>query len=263
MTEGEIGEFSLGSSFRSVRGGNAALRPVLQSALRADPQDPRLRPGVDAAEGAYSTTATEPGSSTGSAASACTTSGATTRPCARRWRNCWNSRRRAFRSSGCPICPVCWPRRWSGRRRPPRNGSCSSTRARRPSKGPSSWPGRPRGGRGWWPSRTASTASLGSLSVNGSEQQRARFGPLLPDVSLVPFNDLEALERELKREDVALFLAEPVQGQGVILPDPATCPGRRSSVAGTGRCSASMRCRPGSGAPAACSPASTGTCSQT
>jgi ornithine--oxo-acid transaminase len=67
--------------------------------------------------------------------------------------------------------------------------------------------------------------TLGSLSVNGSEQQRARFGPLLPDVALVPFNDLEALERELKREDVALFLTEPVQGQGVILPDPAYLPG--------------------------------------
>jgi ornithine--oxo-acid transaminase len=67
--------------------------------------------------------------------------------------------------------------------------------------------------------------TLGALSVNGSEQQRARFGPLLPDVSLVPFNDLDALERELEREDVALFLTEPVQGQGVILPDPAYLPG--------------------------------------
>lgn len=67
--------------------------------------------------------------------------------------------------------------------------------------------------------------TLGSLSVNGSEQQRARFGPLLPDVVTVPFNDLEALERELKREDVALFLTEPVQGQGVILPDPGYLPG--------------------------------------
>ena len=67
--------------------------------------------------------------------------------------------------------------------------------------------------------------TLGSLSVNGSEQQRARFGPLLPDVVTVPFNDLEALGRELKREDVALFLTEPVQGQGVILPDPGYLPG--------------------------------------
>jgi ornithine--oxo-acid transaminase len=62
--------------------------------------------------------------------------------------------------------------------------------------------------------------TLGSLSVNGSAEARARFGPLLPDVSFVPFNDLAALEAELAREDVALFITEPVQGQGVVLPDP-------------------------------------------
>ena len=67
--------------------------------------------------------------------------------------------------------------------------------------------------------------TLGALSVNGSAEQRARFGPLLPDVSWVPFNDLEALERELAHEDVALFLTEPVQGQGVILPEADYLPG--------------------------------------
>jgi ornithine--oxo-acid transaminase len=36
----------------------------------------------------------------------------------------------------------------------------------------------------------------------------------------VPFGDLEALERELRQEDVALFLVEPVQGKGVNLPPP-------------------------------------------
>jgi ornithine--oxo-acid transaminase len=60
--------------------------------------------------------------------------------------------------------------------------------------------------------------TLGSMSVNGSAEARARFGPLLPDVAFVPFGDLAALEAELAREDVALFLVEPVQGQGVILP---------------------------------------------
>ncbi len=62
--------------------------------------------------------------------------------------------------------------------------------------------------------------TLGSLSVNGSAAQRGRFEPLLPGVAFVPFNDLGALERELRREDVALFLTEPVQGQGVVLPEP-------------------------------------------
>jgi ornithine--oxo-acid transaminase len=61
--------------------------------------------------------------------------------------------------------------------------------------------------------------TLGSLSANGGAEWSARFGPLLPAFSRVPFNDLEALEDELRREDVALFLVEPVQGKGVKLPD--------------------------------------------
>jgi ornithine--oxo-acid transaminase len=63
--------------------------------------------------------------------------------------------------------------------------------------------------------------TLGALSVNGSAAARERFEPLLPDVTFVPFNDLAVLESELGREDVAVFIVEPVQGQGVILPEPA------------------------------------------
>jgi ornithine--oxo-acid transaminase len=36
----------------------------------------------------------------------------------------------------------------------------------------------------------------------------------------VPFNDLDALEAELRREDVALVLLEPLQGKGIVLPEP-------------------------------------------
>jgi ornithine--oxo-acid transaminase len=60
--------------------------------------------------------------------------------------------------------------------------------------------------------------TLGSLSANGNAEFTARFGPLLPGFDRVPFGGLEALERELRREDVALFLVEPVQGKGVHLP---------------------------------------------
>jgi ornithine--oxo-acid transaminase len=60
--------------------------------------------------------------------------------------------------------------------------------------------------------------TLGSLSANGGAEWSERFGPLLPDFSRVPFNDLEALEQELRSEDVALFLVEPVQGKGVNIP---------------------------------------------
>jgi ornithine--oxo-acid transaminase len=61
--------------------------------------------------------------------------------------------------------------------------------------------------------------TLGSLSVNGEAAFTDRFGPYLPGVARVPFNDLEALEGELAREDVALFIVEPVLGKGVILPE--------------------------------------------
>ncbi len=60
--------------------------------------------------------------------------------------------------------------------------------------------------------------TLGALSANASPEFTERFGPLLPGFERVPWNDLEALERELAREDVALFLVEPVQGKGVNLP---------------------------------------------
>jgi ornithine--oxo-acid transaminase len=60
--------------------------------------------------------------------------------------------------------------------------------------------------------------TLGALSANGNPEFTARFQPLLPGFDRVPFGDLDALERELRSEDVALFLVEPVQGKGVNLP---------------------------------------------
>jgi ornithine--oxo-acid transaminase len=60
--------------------------------------------------------------------------------------------------------------------------------------------------------------TLGSLSANGNAEFTSRFGPLLAGFSRVAMGDLEALERELRTEDVAVFLVEPVQGKGVYLP---------------------------------------------
>jgi len=60
--------------------------------------------------------------------------------------------------------------------------------------------------------------TLGSLSANGNAEFTARFQPLLPDFERVPFGDLDALETELRREDVAVFIVEPVQGKGINLP---------------------------------------------
>jgi ornithine--oxo-acid transaminase len=62
--------------------------------------------------------------------------------------------------------------------------------------------------------------TLGSLSINGNDEFREGFGPLLPGCEPVPFGDAEALARELEREDVAALILEPVQGKGVNLPPP-------------------------------------------
>nr|WP_202487965.1 aspartate aminotransferase family protein [Streptomyces sp. SID8354] len=56
--------------------------------------------------------------------------------------------------------------------------------------------------------------TTGSLSVNGEDGFRDGFAPLLPDTA-VEMGDLAALERELRRGDVAAFVVEPVQGKGV------------------------------------------------
>ena len=61
--------------------------------------------------------------------------------------------------------------------------------------------------------------TVGSLSANGSEEFRRGFAPLLPD-TMIPFGDLEALEAELRKGDVAAFIIEPIQGKGVAMAPP-------------------------------------------
>lgn len=56
--------------------------------------------------------------------------------------------------------------------------------------------------------------TTGSLSVNGAQEFRRGFDPLLPDTE-IPVGDLAALERELRSGDVAALLVEPIQGKGV------------------------------------------------
>lgn len=66
--------------------------------------------------------------------------------------------------------------------------------------------------------------TLGALSLNGEEVFREGFGPLLPQCSAVPYNDLAALEQALAGKDVAAFIVEPIQGKGVNLPDDTYLP---------------------------------------
>lgn len=57
--------------------------------------------------------------------------------------------------------------------------------------------------------------TTGSLSLNGGKEFKEGFGPLLPGATEVPFGDLDALEAELRKGDVAAFVVEPIQGKGV------------------------------------------------
>jgi acetylornithine/succinyldiaminopimelate/putrescine aminotransferase len=57
--------------------------------------------------------------------------------------------------------------------------------------------------------------TTGALALNGSEEFKKGFGPLLPGATEIPFGDLDALKEQLRRGDVAAFIAEPIQGKGV------------------------------------------------
>ncbi|MGJ0505687.1 MAG: aspartate aminotransferase family protein [Methylocystis sp.] len=60
--------------------------------------------------------------------------------------------------------------------------------------------------------------TYGPLSMNGDDIFKKGFGPLLPGVRQIPFNDLAALEEALASRDVAAFFVEPIQGKGVNIP---------------------------------------------
>jgi ornithine--oxo-acid transaminase len=60
--------------------------------------------------------------------------------------------------------------------------------------------------------------TLGALSINGNEEFRSGFGPLLPGCGPVAFGDSDALAAELARGEVAALIVEPIQGKGVNIP---------------------------------------------
>jgi len=62
--------------------------------------------------------------------------------------------------------------------------------------------------------------TLAAISSSTDPSSFKGFGPFMPGFGLVPYNDLVALENELKDTNVAAFMVEPIQGEaGVVLPD--------------------------------------------
>jgi ornithine--oxo-acid transaminase len=62
--------------------------------------------------------------------------------------------------------------------------------------------------------------TLAAISSSTDPSSYHNFGPFMPGFSLVPYNDLVALEKALQDKDVAAFMVEPIQGEaGVVVPD--------------------------------------------
>ena len=64
--------------------------------------------------------------------------------------------------------------------------------------------------------------SLAAVSFSDDPDSKENFGPFVPGIELVPYNDVVALQRlfEEKGEYIAAYMVEPIQGEaGVIVPD--------------------------------------------
>ncbi len=58
------------------------------------------------------------------------------------------------------------------------------------------------------------------ISFSTDEQSNKNFGPCTPGFIIIPYNDINALQKALEDKTVAGFLVEPIQGEaGVCVPD--------------------------------------------
>lgn len=67
--------------------------------------------------------------------------------------------------------------------------------------------------------------TYGALSLTDDKNFRGGFDPLLPDCTVIPFNDLAALEQALSSRQIAALIVEPIQGKGVNMPTDEFLPG--------------------------------------
>jgi len=59
-----------------------------------------------------------------------------------------------------------------------------------------------------------------AVSASNDPDCKDGYGPYLPGIELIPFNNLPALEKALQDPNVCAFLVEPIQGEaGVMVPD--------------------------------------------
>lgn len=62
--------------------------------------------------------------------------------------------------------------------------------------------------------------TIAAISSSTDPSSTANFGPFVPGYEIVPYNNIEALEKAFKDPDVAGFMFEPIQGEaGVVIPD--------------------------------------------
>lgn len=71
--------------------------------------------------------------------------------------------------------------------------------------------------------------TLAAISSSDDPASYEGFGPYMPGYDLIPYNDLESLESELKDPNVTAFMVEPIQGEaGVVVPDEGYLEGVRT-----------------------------------
>ena len=62
--------------------------------------------------------------------------------------------------------------------------------------------------------------TMAVISASVDPDARAEYGPYLPGLEIIDYNDLDALRNALKDSNVAGFIVEPIQGEaGVVVPD--------------------------------------------
>lgn len=59
--------------------------------------------------------------------------------------------------------------------------------------------------------------TLGSMAATGQKKIQKDFDPMLPGFRYMPFNDLEAVSKAIRKETIAI-LVEPIQGEGGVNP---------------------------------------------